>query len=104
MPTNYEDRSIKTYKAQILISWPSSTPVPGTNEQRRQFLTQLAEEWVEPFKSLIEKIPDSVELKTVVLDDWIRPEDGRTATGTNNVLLMGDSGHTMTMCKSLRGL
>lgn len=73
--------------------------VPPDNTDRIALMKQLTDNWEEPFRSLVHKLPDDTEARSIRLEDWLfRP-------GQRNVhpraVLMGDSAHTMTMCRSL---
>ncbi|RFU32245.1 hypothetical protein B7463_g4091, partial [Scytalidium lignicola] len=108
VPSNYDKPATNDCNCQILVSWPSAPgfmgqekPVdpPANNSERHTFLKQLSEKWADPFGPLIRLIPESIEVKTVTLDDWIPEYYGGAESnkGRGKVILMGDSGHTMTM-------
>jgi hypothetical protein len=104
-PTNYSQAAEQTnFKAQILLSWPfrpgfmdrdEPAEVPATTEDRLKFIKELSASWTEPFRSLIQNLSDEVEMKPVKLEDWLPQTQG---VGLGKLALLGDSGHSMTMC------
>ncbi len=112
-PTNYSEREeTSDFKAQILLSWPfrpgfldrdEPVEVPATTEARLDLIKELSGSWTEPFRSLLYNLTDKVEMKPVKLEDWLPQTHG---IGLGKLALLGDSGHSMTMCtfSSSRGL
>lgn len=98
-PNNFED-STDNYLCQIIVSWADSKniPLPEDSPSRIALMKQLTANWVEPFRSLIQNIPDGLEARSIRIEDWLF-NPGKTAHA--RVLMMGDSAHTMTMCKFL---
>ncbi|EAW08965.1 FAD-dependent oxidoreductase [Aspergillus clavatus NRRL 1] len=94
-PNNFED-STDNYLCQIIVSWADSKniPLPEDSPSRIALMKQLTANWVEPFRSLIQNIPDGLEARSIRIEDWLF-NPGKTAHA--RVLMMGDSAHTMTM-------
>ncbi|KAL1964907.1 hypothetical protein VTN77DRAFT_6260 [Rasamsonia byssochlamydoides] len=84
------------YLCQIVMSWPTAKgiAIPASNEERIAVMRQLAADWAEPFRSLVQNIPADAEATSINIDDWL-PDAG--AHGRGRMLLMGDAAHTMTM-------
>jgi hypothetical protein len=62
-------------------------------------MKKLTDNWAEPFRSLVHKLPEDIEARSIRIEDWLfRP--GRANVHPRAVLL-GDSAHTMTMCTSV---
>lgn len=94
---------------QILISWPfqdgflgkpEASDTPESNVERVQFMKQVADGWVEPFRSIVHDIPDLEDVKAIKLEDWV-PEIGIWENRTGRITLLGDAAHPMTMCECL---
>jgi hypothetical protein len=90
---------------QIAVSWPfrpeffgEKDPIefPTDNAQRVALMKQLTANWAEPFRSLVHDMPDDSEVVAINMEDWA-PEQG--AHGRGRIVLVGDSAHSMTMCK-----
>lgn len=105
-PGNTKDSADK-YVLQICLSWleqpgfmgrEEPISIPDTNAGRAALFKELAETWAEPFRVFANKISDAVEIKGLRLMDWVPPEDLRSS---GRAVLMGDSLHVMTMCKSI---
>lgn len=98
-PNNFENSSKDRYHCQIIISWADSKgiPVPDSNPERIALMKTLTNSWSEPFRSLVQKLPDDVEVRSIRIEDWMF-EQGRSHSHPR-VVLMGDSAHTMTMCE-----
>jgi hypothetical protein len=98
-PNNFDESSKDRYHAQIIVSWADSKgiPVPKDNAERIALMKKLTDNWAEPFRSLVEKLPEDAEARSIRIEDWMftpsHPHDHPRA------VLMGDSAHTMTMCK-----
>jgi len=100
-PNNFDESSRDRYHCQIIISWADSKGItlPISNSDRVALMKKLADNWTEPFRSLIHKLPEDIEARSIRIEDWLfRP--GRTNVHPRAVL-MGDSAHTMTMCMSI---
>ena len=108
------DRSDReSSECQILVSWPfragfrgqkEPLEVPATNGERIQLMKKLADGWAEPFREIVQAIPeDTTEAKTISLEDW-EPVPSTSAIwnslATQRVALVGDAAHAMTMCMS----
>lgn len=102
-PTN-NARGTDTYMVQLMISWPYRpgflqdplpTETPNTAPERLAFMKRIAQDWAEPFRSVVLGIPNSTEPKNIRLEDWL-PEmwDNRG----ERVTLVGDAAHAMVMC------
>jgi 2-polyprenyl-6-methoxyphenol hydroxylase-like FAD-dependent oxidoreductase len=71
--------------------------VPKDNVDRIALMKKLTDNWAEPFRSLVQKLPNDTEARSIRIEDWIF-----SPSQTHNhprAVLMGDSAHTMTMCK-----
>lgn len=60
-------------------------------------LKELTANWVEPFRSLVHNLPDDAEARSIRIQDWLF-NPGKSLHP--RVVMMGDSAHTMTMCKA----
>lgn len=107
-PNNNDGEHSGTYECQVLISWPYKagyrglpTPleVPKSNKERLALMRSLAEDWVEPFREIVQSIPDEVEAKAIALEDWPTPDKGSWSNFNGKATLVGDAAHTMTMCE-----
>ncbi|KAJ5496916.1 hypothetical protein N7463_008903 [Penicillium fimorum] len=96
-PNNFENSSKDRYHCQIIISWADSQgiPVPDSNADRIALMKKLTDNWSEPFHSLVHKLGQDVEVRSIRIEDWIF-RLGR-AHAHPRAVLMGDSAHTMTM-------
>lgn len=96
-PNNFENSSKDRYHCQIITSWADSKEisVPDANAERIALMKKLTDNWSEPFRSLVHKLPDDVEVRSIRLEDWMFSR-GR-AHAHPRAVLMGDSAHTMTM-------
>ncbi|KAF5013338.1 hypothetical protein FDECE_641 [Fusarium decemcellulare] len=101
-PGNYTDGS-HPYVCQMCVSWPyregffnspSPIEIPTTDEERHKLLTNLAETWAEPFRSLALGVTTNAELKPLTPQDFPPPQ-GLHSTG--RAVLMGDAIHAMAM-------
>ena len=67
------------------------------NKNRIQTIKNIAQQWAEPFRSMITQIPDTTNVKQLDLEDFApRPR----LRSIEKVILVGDAFHAMTMCKS----
>ncbi|KAJ5558639.1 hypothetical protein N7535_008856 [Penicillium sp. DV-2018c] len=96
-PRNFEDSSKDCYNCQIIVSWADSKgiAVPISNSERVTLMKQLTENWSEPFRSLLHRLPQDAEVRSIRIEDWMFSL-GRTHAHPRAVLV-GDSAHTMTM-------
>lgn len=89
------------YRCQIMVSWPyrggflgrvDPTDMPNTKIGQLSFMKHVSEEWVEPLRSIVHKIPRDAEIRPIELGDYMPNEssgyDGRVA-------LVGDAAHAM---------
>lgn len=97
-PNNFENSSKDRYHCQIIISWADlkEIPVPDANSERIALMKKLTDNWSEPFRSLVHKLPGDVEVRSIRIEDWMF-RLGREHAHPRAVL-MGDSAHTMTVC------
>ncbi|PYH42939.1 FAD-dependent oxidoreductase, partial [Aspergillus saccharolyticus JOP 1030-1] len=96
-PNNFPDSSEDRYRCQVIVSWADAQgiPVPSDNAARLALMKSLTANWVEPFKGLVHRLPDSTDVRSIRIADWLfRPEQ---APAHPRVVLMGDAAHTMTM-------
>ena len=91
------------YYCQIMISWPARsgflgreepTEMPETKEEQLNWMKLLAQNWAEPFRSVVQNIPPDCEILPIHLADWI---PRRTTAFDGRVVLIGDSAHAMVM-------
>lgn len=115
-PSSYklrEGQETDTYECQIILSWPyrpgwcgHNTPVeaPSGGSDRVRFMKELTKDWAEPFREMVQAIPDEGgEVKALKLEDWV-PEINMWDNLSGRVTLVGDAAHAMTMCKSTLSL
>lgn len=62
-------------------------------------MRSMAEGWAEPFKEIVQSIPDGTEAKPITLEDWPTPPKGSWVNLNGKATLVGDAAHAMTMCK-----
>ncbi|CEJ61729.1 hypothetical protein PMG11_10251 [Penicillium brasilianum] len=96
-PNNFDESSKDRYHVQIIVSWADEKDiaVPKDNADRIALMKSLTDNWAEPFRSLVEKLPEDTEARSIRIEDWIF-SPSRTHIHPRAVL-MGDSAHTMTM-------
>ena len=99
VPNNFEDSSTDQYLCQIVVSWADhkEISVPDLNANRITLMKRLTANWVEPFRSLVHNLPENCEARAIQIEDWIF-QPGQ-AHPHPRVVLVGDSAHTMTMCR-----
>jgi hypothetical protein len=94
---------------QVLTSWPyragfwgklEPSDVPEGNVQRLAWMKTITSGWAEPFRGLVQDIPEDAQPKVINLEDW-PPRKGLWDNRGGRVTLIGDAAHAMTMCKSL---
>lgn len=100
-------RGDDTRDCQILVSWPHRSgflgdpnplDVPRPSQDRVALMKKLTREWADPFRQIVQSIPETAEPKTISLEDWVPPREGWTnLPGSDRVVLVGDSAHAMTM-------
>ncbi|KAJ5432398.1 FAD-dependent monooxygenase [Penicillium daleae] len=96
-PNNFDESSKDRYHVQIIVSWADEKDiaVPKENADRIALMKRLTDNWAEPFRSLIQKLPEDTEARSIRIEDWMF-----SPNHTHNhprAVLMGDSAHTMTM-------
>ncbi|OOQ82598.1 FAD binding domain protein [Penicillium brasilianum] len=96
-PNNFNESSKDRYHVQIIVSWADEKEiaVPKDNADRIALMKTLTDNWAEPFRSLVKKLPEDTEARSIRIEDWIF-SPSRTHIHPRAVL-MGDSAHTMTM-------
>lgn len=109
LTTSYNEETTQAnYICQIIVSWPyregfwnSSTPIetPKANNERIRWMKDLSAVWAEPFRKIVQDIPEETEAKSVRLEDWI-PKKNLWDNLGGRITLVGDAAHAMTMCKS----
>lgn len=94
------------YHCQIMMAWPyragfrgASEPIdmPKTRAEQLAWMKTLAKGWVEPFRSLVQNMPEGekeCDIMPIILADWL---PRRTAEFGGRVVLLGDAAHTMVM-------
>jgi 2-polyprenyl-6-methoxyphenol hydroxylase-like FAD-dependent oxidoreductase len=101
------------YRCEIVIAWPyrpdflgrvEPTKVPNTDIGQFSMMQTIAENWIEPFRSLVMNINlNEAEIKPIEIADWICPEPSQEAPAINvspldgHVALAGDAAHTIAM-------
>lgn len=98
-PNNFDESSKDAYHCQIIISWADSKgiPLPSSSADRIALMKRLSDNWAEPFRGLVHRIPPDSEARSIRIEDWMF-RLGRTHAHPR-VVLAGDSAHTMTMCR-----
>lgn len=75
--------------------------MPTSNPGRVTLMKQLTDNWAEPFRSLVHNLPEDIEARSIRIEDWLfRPGQKHMS----RCVLLGDSAHTMTMCKDVQFL
>lgn len=99
-PKNFDESSKDRYHCQIIVSWADTKDltVPPNNADRIALMKKLTDNWAEPFRALVHKLPDEAEARSIRIEDWLFQPDRRTVHP--RAVLMGDAAHTMTMCRS----
>jgi 2-polyprenyl-6-methoxyphenol hydroxylase-like FAD-dependent oxidoreductase len=101
-PSSSEGQEGKYY-CQVMTSWPyrpnflgraDPTEVPNTKTGQLAWMKFLAREWSEPFKSIVQNIPEESEVMPIHLTDWL---PRRTTAFDGRVVLLGDAAHSMVM-------
>lgn len=95
----------RLYSCQVVISWPyregffgraGPTNVPNTDVGQLIWMKSLSADWAEPFRSIVQNLPDNAEVKDSELSDWI-PQRNSDEVFEGRVVLLGDAFHPMTM-------
>ena len=90
-----------TYYCQIMTSWPyragfagraDPTDIPNTKTGQLSWMKFLAENWAEPFRSVVQNITQDSEVMPIHLADWL---PRRTTAFDGRVVLLGDAAHSM---------
>lgn len=91
--------------SQCLVSWPfrpgfldNADPVEiaRDHKDRIKWMKNVSKGWIEPFREIVQSIPDDAEVKIVNLEDW-PPVKGAWNNADGRVTLIGDAAHAMTM-------
>jgi hypothetical protein len=96
-PDPKEDATKTSCLCQVTLSWPYANDqmVPLDNKGRVDLMKDIASDFVEPFRSLVEGIPQTADVVSINMEDWV---PGSGGCGQGRILLVGDAAHTMTMC------
>ncbi|CAI7635372.1 unnamed protein product [Penicillium pancosmium] len=96
-PSNFDESSRDRYHVQIIVSWADTKGinVPSQNSDRIALMKKLSDNWSEPFRSLVQKLPVDTEARSIRIEDWMFQLGRKHAHP--RVALVGDSAHTMTM-------
>ncbi|KAJ5260522.1 hypothetical protein N7478_012127 [Penicillium angulare] len=96
-PSNFEESSKDQYHCQIIVSWADSKGIvlPASGPDRIALMKKLTDNWAEPFRSLVQKLPEDAEVRSIRIEDWMF-KLGNEHKHPRTVLV-GDSAHTMTM-------
>ena len=95
-PDSGEGRDGKYY-CQIMTSWPARSgflgkgevsEIPDGKQKQLEWMKHLASDWVEPFRSIVQDIPEDCEVLPIHLADW---QPRRTNGG--RIVLVGDAAH-----------
>ncbi|WPH00023.1 Hypothetical protein R9X50_00284600 [Acrodontium crateriforme] len=104
-PKNDTPSDDDIFRCQIIVSWPyragylgSETPieVPVETEDRIALLKKISNTWADPFKSILQNIPETTSSKSITIVEWI-PNTGVWDNRKGKITLIGDAAHTMTM-------
>ncbi|KAM5465017.1 hypothetical protein MauCBS54593_006650 [Microsporum audouinii] len=107
-PVNNDREDRDTYECQILISWlcrkgVSNMEIPTDNIDKIKLMHLLADGWVEPFREVVQSIPEGTEPKVLSLEDWPTPPKGSWTNLGGMATLVGDAAHAMTMFRGEAG-
>lgn len=96
-PGNFNESSKDRYHCQIIVSWADTKDIaiPANNTDRIALMKKLTENWTEPFRTLVHKLPENAEARSIRIEDWLFQPNQRTVH--SRAVLMGDAAHTMTM-------
>ncbi|KAG8528465.1 uncharacterized protein KY384_007383 [Bacidia gigantensis] len=108
-PSSYklrEGQETGGYECQIIISWPyrpgwhgqdRPSEIPANVEDRVRFMKDVTKEWAEPFRGMVQAIPEQgADVKAIKLEDWV-PKKGVWGTLGGRATMIGDAAHAMTM-------
>jgi len=91
----------ETWIFYLLVTWPIATKEDEENsENRLERLRAHMEGWADPYKSVVEWLPDNVVIKPDQLRIW-SPKPWNNHGGM--VTLAGDAGHSMTFHRGQGG-
>jgi 2-polyprenyl-6-methoxyphenol hydroxylase-like FAD-dependent oxidoreductase len=91
---------------QVLTSWPcrpgflgipEPVEIPEARTDRVAWMKRMTTGWTEPFRSIVQDMPEDTEPKVISLEDWVPVVGAWDNHG--RVTLIGDAAHAMTMCK-----
>ncbi|KAJ5112923.1 hypothetical protein N7456_001457 [Penicillium angulare] len=96
-PNNFEESSKDRYHCQIIVSWADSKGIalPASSPDRIALMKKLTDNWAEPFRSLVKRLPEVADVRSIRIEDWMF-KLGHEHPHPRAVLV-GDSAHTMTM-------
>ncbi|MCJ1355177.1 MAG: hypothetical protein MMC33_005168 [Icmadophila ericetorum] len=104
---NREGEEKDTYLCHISLSYPHRAgflgrdepiEVPSSSTERLALMKEISQDWADPFKSIIQDLPDNAEPKRLSIEDWAPGMEGREWDNLGGrVTLVGDSAGAMTM-------
>ena len=106
-PSNNDRKDKDSYECQILVSWPYRSgfmgrkeplEIPNGEDDKLKLMKEIVDGWTDPFREIVQSIPEETEVKAISLEDWVPPKEGRGAEN-RRVVLVGDAAHAMTMCE-----
>ncbi|GIZ45161.1 hypothetical protein CKM354_000834200 [Cercospora kikuchii] len=95
----------RMYRCQVCVSWPyrqgffgNVEPIstPLTSIGQISWIKALSTDWAEPFRSVLQNVPNNAEIKAVELIDWV-PRKRASEFDDWRVVLLGDAMHAMVM-------
>lgn len=97
----------ETATTQLTISWPyergflgreEPSDAPDTHVERVAWLRRLAENWANPVRDLMMKMPEDSTVRVINIEQWL-PDDTKRRRTDGRVTMIGDAAHLMTSCK-----
>jgi len=84
----------KTWSFQLIISWPGKPRGEDLLDQkaRTAYLKSMAAEYAEPWKTIINNVPDDINFGTDKVPTW-KPFDWSSLPLAGSVTLAGDAAH-----------
>nr|OQO28444.1 hypothetical protein B0A51_02993 [Rachicladosporium sp. CCFEE 5018] len=104
-PANNDRDDSDTFDCQIIVSWPyrsgflgrhEPSEVPAGNAERLSLMKEISEGWTSPFRDVVQGIPDSTQVQSIRLEDWV-PVVGAWSNMDGRATLLSDAAHAMTM-------
>lgn len=74
--------------------------IPAQSTDRVKLMKSISSSWADPFRSIVQNIPEDTDIKSINLEDWVPPPMEKwdaAAPGPHRVILVGDAAHAMTM-------